>query len=75
MSRGPRYTPEEDRAILDAFTPRSVRIELAPAGSGEPKRAIRRRYQRLVNRGTPPFVARSRDKAIPLTRRTLGTPP
>ena len=38
MSRGPRYTPEEDRAILDAFTPRSVRIELAPAGSVEPKR-------------------------------------
>ena len=27
MSCGPRYTPEEDRAILDAFTVRSVRID------------------------------------------------
>ena len=61
MSRGPRYTPDEDRAILDAHTSRSVRIQLCAGRLGRSEAAIRRRYQRLVASDTAPYVARSRD--------------
>lgn len=64
MSRGPRYTPEEDSAILDAFTPRSVRMQLCAGRLGRTEAAVRRRYQRLVNGDIAPYIARSRDKAL-----------
>lgn len=58
--------------ILDAFTPRSVRIQLCAGRLGRTEAAIRRRYQRLVNGQTAPYVARSRDKAE--AKSTTGAP-
>ena len=48
MSRGRRYTAEEDERIRDAFTPRRVRIQEAAAEMGRTELAIRRRWQRLT---------------------------
>ena len=48
MSRGPRYTPEDDARIRDAFEPRKVRIQRAAEDLGRTETAIRKRYQRLT---------------------------
>ena len=39
MGRGPRYTPDEDARIIDAFEPRKVRIQRAKENTTWAKRA------------------------------------
>ena len=52
MSRGPKYTPAEDRAIWDACHRRRVdRIRDLARELGRSETAIRRRYQRMCRDG------------------------
>ena len=81
MSRGPKYTPAEDRAIWDACHRRRVdRIRDLARELGRSETAIRRRYQRMCRDGyrigigsSPYSLDAERLFELELTAGALGT--